>query len=253
MSPTAQLIDDEGEEEQERKKYILQLTINIFICCITAIISNFIMQATTKNPKRSCSACGVKIRNDEFRGDACCLTHAKAIAISKRGPLKEPPTELGYNECVICKEPILYKIPGTCSQRCYFYTQDFYKTNSFPVCPKAKREIPPVVAQVTKTHPSPINNTTPTTTTTARKNDSDKPMITLIEPTFIKGIAEVMTFGAKKYAADNWKTGEGLKVRRCLDASLRHIFSFVDGEDLDPESQCCLWDYVCLSCMGDET
>ncbi len=66
------------------------------------------------------------------------------------------------------------------------------------------------------------------------KHDDGKPPIALIDSEMIEGVAAVMGFGAKKYAAHNWR--KGLQVSRCLSAALRHIFAFVRGEDLDPES-----------------
>jgi hypothetical protein len=41
-------------------------------------------------------------------------------------------------------------------------------------------------------------------------------------------------FGARKYSRDNWKNG--FKVTRSCAAALRHIFQFLSGETLDPES-----------------
>ena len=36
------------------------------------------------------------------------------------------------------------------------------------------------------------------------KHDSNKIRVGLLEPDFILGVAEVATFGANKYAKDNW-------------------------------------------------
>lgn len=58
--------------------------------------------------------------------------------------------------------------------------------------------------------------------------------MSLIERCFIEGIAKVLTFGAKKYAARNYRNGA--VVSRYLDAALRHIVAFSDGENNDQES-----------------
>lgn len=50
----------------------------------------------------------------------------------------------------------------------------------------------------------------------------------------IKGVAEVMSFGAKKYAAHNWR--KGMNWTRLSDATIRHLTSYKSGEILDPES-----------------
>ena len=66
------------------------------------------------------------------------------------------------------------------------------------------------------------------------KYDSGKPRLSLIPKEALWGMAEAMTYGAKKYAADNYK--HGLEYRRVADAALRHLTAWLDGEELDPES-----------------
>lgn len=66
------------------------------------------------------------------------------------------------------------------------------------------------------------------------KHDEGKPMVSLIEPKFIEGLAEVMTQGANKYGRDNWK--ECKEPHRYLDALLRHTLKYWDGEKVDTES-----------------
>ena len=50
----------------------------------------------------------------------------------------------------------------------------------------------------------------------------------------LESIAEVMTFGAKKYGDHNWRNG--LDWTRLVGSSMRHLSSWVGGEELDPES-----------------
>jgi hypothetical protein len=71
-------------------------------------------------------------------------------------------------------------------------------------------------------------------TDAAQKDDTQKPMVDLLPTLALLGVSQVLTFGAKKYAPHNWR--KGLKYSRLLAASMRHIFAFVGGEDLDPES-----------------
>lgn len=52
----------------------------------------------------------------------------------------------------------------------------------------------------------------------------------------VEEINKVLEFGAAKYSAHNWKTGEGFKYTRVLNSLLRHVFAFMRGEDNDPES-----------------
>ena len=69
-----------------------------------------------------------------------------------------------------------------------------------------------------------------------KKADAGKPMVSLIEPKFILGVSEILTFGAEKYGKDNWKTAKPEDIQRYKDALMRHILSYLDGEELDPES-----------------
>lgn len=66
------------------------------------------------------------------------------------------------------------------------------------------------------------------------KYDSDKPRISLVPREALWGMAQALTFGAKKYEADNYKNG--IEYRRLADATLRHLTAWIDGENQDPES-----------------
>lgn len=78
------------------------------------------------------------------------------------------------------------------------------------------------------------------------KHDSGKIQVELLSSTWLLGVASVLTFGAKKYAAHNWR--KGIVSSRLLGACLRHVLAYLGGEDLDPESglshllhaSCCL-------------
>lgn len=71
--------------------------------------------------------------------------------------------------------------------------------------------------------------------TCGMKFDSDKLMMTLVTPSFVKGVAEVLTFGAKKYAPNSWQTVPDA-TRRYEDALYRHWLAYLEGEQLDSES-----------------
>ena len=70
----------------------------------------------------------------------------------------------------------------------------------------------------------------------AMKFDSGKTDWSLMPFEAIEEINKVLDFGAKKYAAHNWRTGSGFKYTRVLSSLLRHTFAWARGEDLDPES-----------------
>ena len=79
------------------------------------------------------------------------------------------------------------------------------------------------------------------------KYDSAKPRMNLLPPKAIMEVSKVLTFGAEKYDAENWRKLDDLQNRYTAGA-LRHIFAHMDGEKDDPESNishlahalCCL-------------
>lgn len=70
----------------------------------------------------------------------------------------------------------------------------------------------------------------------ALKFDAGKPRLELLPPEFLTGVAKVLTFGAQKYSAGNWASGDGFEWSRLYGALLRHITAWANGEDIDPES-----------------
>jgi len=81
---------------------------------------------------------------------------------------------------------------------------------------------------------------------TAQKFDGGKSPLSLIPRSALMAEADVLAFGAKKYARHNWRAG--MDYSRLIDAALRHLLAFNDGEDVDPETglshlahaRCCL-------------
>lgn len=66
------------------------------------------------------------------------------------------------------------------------------------------------------------------------KFDSDKPPMDLLDGYALTEISHVLAFGAKKYAAHNWR--KGIQLSRLLGAALRHLHAVNGGEDTDPET-----------------
>lgn len=81
---------------------------------------------------------------------------------------------------------------------------------------------------------------------TGVKHDQEKPDMSLLSSVALRKVAEVMTFGKKKYSAHNWRGG--IAYSRLIAACLRHITAYNGGEDKDPETglshlahaSCCL-------------
>lgn len=68
-----------------------------------------------------------------------------------------------------------------------------------------------------------------------KKLDADKPRWDLLPWKATAAIVDVMTYGAKKYAPDNWKVVPDAR-RRYFAALQRHLVAWWHGERLDPES-----------------
>ena len=70
--------------------------------------------------------------------------------------------------------------------------------------------------------------------TGAQKEMLDKARIDLVPTEMIMGVAEVLTYGAKKYSDNNWR--QGLPHSTHYAAAQRHLLKFWAGIDLDDES-----------------
>lgn len=70
--------------------------------------------------------------------------------------------------------------------------------------------------------------------TQGKKFDNGKPMVSLVPTAPLLEVAKVLTFGASKYDAHNWRAG--INYSRLYDAVLRHLLASKEGEDQDPES-----------------
>ncbi|GAC1501554.1 MAG: hypothetical protein NVS1B10_05830 [Candidatus Saccharimonadales bacterium] len=66
------------------------------------------------------------------------------------------------------------------------------------------------------------------------KHDDGKPDLSLLSSIAVVKVAKVMTFGKRKYTAHNWRAG--FPYSRLLAAALRHVFAYLGGESVDPES-----------------
>lgn len=68
----------------------------------------------------------------------------------------------------------------------------------------------------------------------ALKFDKGKLQYDLIPPNAVKHLAEVLTYGAKKYKPENWRKQKDLS--RYRNAVMRHYEAYRRGERLDPET-----------------
>lgn len=70
--------------------------------------------------------------------------------------------------------------------------------------------------------------------TEGKKFDAGKPDFSLLPPEALTEVVEILNFGKIKYGAHNWRAGYNWS--RIFAATLRHLFAWLGGEDLDPES-----------------
>lgn len=68
----------------------------------------------------------------------------------------------------------------------------------------------------------------------AMRLDQGKTRHDLVPPFPQELYAQVLTFGAQKYEAHQWR--QGMAWSKCIGALKRHILAFEKGEDIDPES-----------------
>lgn len=72
------------------------------------------------------------------------------------------------------------------------------------------------------------------TKTSGTKHDSGKPPLSIIPRCALEAEAEAFAYGARKYGRGNYKNG--FDWSRLIDAAMRHIVAFNEGENLDAES-----------------
>ncbi len=65
------------------------------------------------------------------------------------------------------------------------------------------------------------------------KHDKDKLRWTLLPMRELEEVVRVLNHGADKYGANNWKKVE---IDRYMDALMRHMAAYLQGEEVDPDS-----------------
>jgi hypothetical protein len=58
----------------------------------------------------------------------------------------------------------------------------------------------------------------------------------LVDFDSLEGLVRVLEAGAKKYSKNNWR--KGMPVTQVSESLMRHLFAFLGGENVDPESGC---------------
>ena len=114
------------------------------------------------------------------------------------------------------------------------YTMTAVKDCSCPRCTQFRT--PGAVVDMTGVEGWPTVQPSPYSEPNAqgRKDDQQKIRVDLYPPSAILATSRGLTYGEKKYAAWNW--AKGIHYMRVYGALLRHLFAWVMGEKVDPES-----------------
>jgi hypothetical protein len=67
------------------------------------------------------------------------------------------------------------------------------------------------------------------------KHDAEKPRWDLLPLGAVSAVVDVLTYGARKYAPDNWRLVPDTRARY-FAAAMRHVVAWKRGERLDAES-----------------
>jgi len=159
-------------------------------------------------------------------------------------PWKEVEAELmykgSYNACEQCGA-LVPRGQDLCDKCKQFNTYMGYDSEPVTTGPKVvvediliSREINPTCT-CGPTETCPICKDTKLAAGIAPKHDAGKLQYSLIPTCATKALAEVLTFGAKKYAPNSWQGVENGE-RRYLDALYRHLEAYRSGEQSDPDS-----------------
>jgi hypothetical protein len=70
--------------------------------------------------------------------------------------------------------------------------------------------------------------------TQGTKHDLGKPNMSLMSPIALTYLSAVLTFGASKYSANNWR--KGIPLSKIIAACHRHLAAILAGDDYDTET-----------------
>ena len=68
----------------------------------------------------------------------------------------------------------------------------------------------------------------------AQHFDNGKPPLAYLPAEALTEVAKVLEYGTQKYELHNWR--HGMPWLKLANSTLRHLFSWLSGEDKDPES-----------------
>ncbi len=102
---------------------------------------------------------------------------------------------------------------------------------------KAKKFVPDVTIKVLNPDSSPVaEHCGVMVTEVGAKHDAEKLRYDLLPWEALDEVVDVLTFGARKYAPENWRLVPEPR-RRYVAAALRHITASMRGEKFDEQSK----------------
>ena len=81
------------------------------------------------------------------------------------------------------------------------------------------------------------------------RHNNGKPKLSMVleANNALRGAAQVLMMGEKKYSRSNWK--KGLKQTEVVDSLMRHLLQYMNGENLDPESTLPHVDHILVNAL----
>lgn len=81
-----------------------------------------------------------------------------------------------------------------------------------------------------------------------REDKTGKGMFSVMPPEALMRVAKRYEYGHKKYgASDNYKAG--LPASGCFDAAMRHMMSYLSGDNSEDHLAACVWNVLALMHM----
>jgi len=104
-------------------------------------------------------------------------------------------------------------------------------------CFECKRQFPRssfLVHSCIKNKTSDIVSTVRTESSEAKHFDEGKPDLSMLRFDALEQVSKVFEFGQRKYGRDNYLSG--MPWTKLTASTLRHVFKWLGGETVDPES-----------------
>lgn len=118
---------------------------------------------------------------------------------------------------------------------CHYQYRDV-KHYPCSACVNFDRWAPPISSIPPPSYdPKDVAFTSTVSVTDGVKYDKDKPKWSLLPFKALAEVVDVLTYGARKYAPDNWKKVPNARARY-IDAAFRHFTTYINGEKNDSET-----------------